>query len=101
VRRSPSFLIHVPEGFYALAWPDNHGAEGYKHCHVAYDAPTSRFGCSNGARWALDGSVLAEPAPGYQPDPLEALVVRISLDNHLLVSPNIFMPDARVDLLLT
>jgi hypothetical protein len=38
---------------------------------VAYDAVTSRFGCPNGARWALDGSVLAEPAPGYQPDPLE------------------------------
>lgn len=96
----PFYLVHVRDGFYALAWPDDQ-AGGYKHCDVRYVADKGWFACPNGARWALDGSVIAKPGPGYQPDRLEVLLVRISLDGDVMVSPNVLMQDAALDLRLT
>jgi hypothetical protein len=97
---NPFYLVHVPEGFYALAWPDKlQGA--YKHCDVTYDPPAREFSCPSGARWALDGSVIEKPGPTFPDDPLGVLLVRISLDDHVLVSPNVFMADTKQDLLVT
>jgi len=37
--------------------------------------------------------MVTNPDPStFQDDPLDILLVRISLDGHLLVSPNTFMP---------
>ena len=96
----PFYLVHVQDGFYALAWPDDLGG-GYKHCDVTYDSGTNEFSCSNGARWALDGSVVTKPEGSLQDDPLEALVVRVSLDGHILVSPTTFAPNISLDLQVT
>jgi hypothetical protein len=96
----PFYLVHVPEGFYALAWPDDLQG-GYKHCDVAYDAAAREFSCPSGARWALDGSVIEKPGPAFPDDPLSVLLVRISLDGHVLVSPNVFMSDTKPDLRVT
>ena len=86
------YLVHTDLGFYALAWP-NDFAHGYKDCAVTYDASAQEFTCPNGAVWALDGSMVTNPDPStFQDDPLDILLVRISLDGHLLVSPNTFMP---------
>jgi len=42
--------------------------------------------------WALDGSVVTNPDPSrFQDDTLAVLLVRISLDGHVLVSPNSYM----------
>jgi hypothetical protein len=98
--RLPFYLVHVPDGFYALAWPDNLQG-GYKHCDVAYDPAAREFSCPNGARWALDGSVIEKPRPDFPDDPLSVLVVRISLDDHVLVSTNVFMSDTKLDLQVT
>jgi hypothetical protein len=99
-RPFPFYLVHVPPGFYALAWPDDRGG-GYKDCAVTYDPDRGEFSCPNGARWSLDGSVIAKPAPHWADDPLEVLVVRFSSDGHVLVSPNVFMGDTSTDLQLT
>jgi hypothetical protein len=96
----PFYLVHVPEGFYALAWPDDLQG-GYKHCDVTYDPAAREFSCPSGARWALDGSVIEKPGPTFPDDPLEVLLVRISLDDHMLVSPNVFMRDTKLDLSVT
>jgi hypothetical protein len=98
--RLPFYLVHVPDGFYALAWPDDFQG-GYKHCDVAYEAAAREFSCPNGARWALDGSVIEKPGPAFPDDPLSVLVVRISLDDHVLVSTNVFMSDTTLDLRVT
>jgi hypothetical protein len=94
---NPFYLVHVPEGFYALAWPDNLQG-GYKHCDVTYDPAAREFSCPSGARWALDGSVIEKPGPTFPDDPLGVLLVRVSLDDHVLVSPNVFMSDTKLDL---
>jgi hypothetical protein len=99
-RPFPLYVVHVPEGFYALAWLD-HLRGGYKDCDVTYDPAAREFSCPNGARWDLDGSVIAKPGPGFPDDPLEVLLVRISLDGQVLVSPNVFMPDTSLDLQMT
>jgi hypothetical protein len=96
----PFYLVHVPEGFYALAWPDDL-RDGYKDCDVSYHPETREFSCPTGARWSLDGSVIAKPGPRYQEDRLAVLMVRISLDGHVLVSPNVFMTSTQSDLELT
>ena len=96
----PFYLVHVPKGFYALAWPDDLQG-GYKQCDVAYDAAAREFSCPSGARWALDGSVIEKPGLAFPNDPLSILVVRISLDGHVLVSTNVFMSDTKVDLRVT
>lgn len=94
------YLVHVPEGFYALAWPANL-VGGYQNCEVTYDPVARGFACPNGASWALDGSVVAKPDPGVPDDPLSVLLVRISLDGHVLVSPNVFQSDPELDLRMT
>lgn len=96
----PFYLVRVPRGFYALAWPDD-VAGGYKDCAVTYEPTAQVFSCPNGAMWALDGSVIRKPQPDRPDDPLSVLLVRISLDGHVLVSPNIFMSDATTDLRVT
>lgn len=96
----PFYLVHVPEGFYALAWP-NDLQGGYKHCDVTYAPGAREFSCPSGARWALDGSVIEKPRPTFPDDPLGVLLVRISLDEHVLVSPNVFMSDMKLDLSVT
>jgi hypothetical protein len=96
----PFYLVHIPEGFYALAWPADR-VGGYQDCEVTHDPAAQEFSCTNGARWALDGSVIAKPEPGLPEDPLRVLLVRISLDDHLLVSPNVFMSDTELDLRMT
>jgi hypothetical protein len=94
----PFYLVHVPGGFYALAWPgDRYG----KDCAVAFDSASREFTCPNGARWALDGSVISKPEPGLPEDPLSVLLVRISLDGNLLVSPTVFSSDTELDLQMT
>jgi hypothetical protein len=96
----PFYLVHVPGGFYALAWrADLEG--GYKDCEVTFDPEANEFTCPNGARWALDGSVKAKPTASSPHDPLDVLLVRISLDGHVLVSPSVSMHDTQVDLQLT
>lgn len=96
----PFYLVHVPEGFYALAWPDDL-VGGYKHCDLTYDPATREFSCPNGARWALDGSVIEKPGPTFPDDPLSVPLVRISLDDHVLVSPNVSMTDTKLNLRVT
>jgi hypothetical protein len=96
----PFYLVHVSEGFYALAWPDDL-VGGYKHCDLTYDPATREFSCPNGARWALDGSVIEKPGPTFPDDPLSVPLLRISLDDHVLVSPNVSMIDTKVDLSVT
>ena len=96
----PFYLVHVPEGFYALAWPDDLQG-GYKDCDVTYDPADREFSCPNGARWALDGSVIEKAGPTFPNDPLGVLLVRISLDDHVLISPNMFMSDIKLDLSVT
>jgi hypothetical protein len=96
----PFYLVRVPEGFYALAWPADL-VGGYQDCDVTYDSASREFSCPNGARWALDGSVIAKPDPELPGDPLRVLLVRISLDGHVLVSPNVFMSETELDLKLT
>ena len=100
-RPFPFYLVRTTAGFYALAWPDDLSG-GYKDCPVAFDAATREFSCPNGAVWALDGSVVRNPDPSVHPDdPLAVLLVRVSVDGHVLVSPNVFMGDTSVDLKLT
>lgn len=95
----PFHLVHVPEGFYALANVKPGGnAQG---CDVTHDPATNEFSCPNGARWALDGSVIGKPAPGLPTHPLQVALVRISLDGLVLVSPNVFVADTRLDLEVT
>jgi hypothetical protein len=96
----PFYLVHAPEGFYALAWPDDL-VGGYKHCDLTYDPATREFSCPNGARWALDGSVIEKPGPTFPDDALSVPLVRISLDGHVLVSPNVSMTDTKLDLRVT
>jgi RNA polymerase sigma-70 factor (ECF subfamily) len=96
----PFHLVHVPEGFYALAWRgDLEG--GYKACDVTFDSAAREFACPNGARWAQEGSVIARPTASAPDDPLDVLLVRISFDGHVLVSPSVSMRDTQVDLELT
>jgi hypothetical protein len=96
----PFYLVHVEDGFFALAWP-NDQSNGYKDCDVRYEADRRAFSCPNGARWDLRGNVLEKPGPGFPNDPLSVLLVRISLDGHVLVSPNLFGSDTKQDLELT
>ena len=96
----PFYLVHVPDGFYALTWPDDLEG-GYKHCDVTYEPAAREFSCPSGARWALDGSVIEKPGPTFPDDNLEVMLVRISLDDHVLVSPNWFMSDTKLDLRVT
>jgi hypothetical protein len=88
------YLVHVTGGFFAISW--NH-----ERCKVTYDAAANQFSCPIGARWALDGSVVAKPRQKFPDDPLKVMIARISLDGHVLVSPNIFMDDTKLDLRLT
>jgi hypothetical protein len=99
-RPFPFYLVHAGEGFYALAWPGDL-VHGYKDCDVTYDDSVGQFWCSNGARWALDGSVLAKPGAKYRDDRLSVLGVRISLDGQVLVSPDLFLSGIADDLRLT
>jgi hypothetical protein len=95
------YLVRVEEGFYALAWPDDL-VGGYKDCDVRYDPANDGFACGGSeARWNLNGSVSRKPGPEYPEDPLAVLLVRISLDGHVLVSPNVSMSDPATDLSLT
>ncbi|MDP9258381.1 MAG: hypothetical protein M3Q31_17790 [Actinomycetota bacterium] len=96
----PFYLVHVPRGYYALSWQQDLKG-GYQGCDVTYDVAAQYFSCPNGARWALDGTVVAKPGPKFPDDPLQVLIVRISLDGHVLVSPNVFMHDTKLDLRLT
>lgn len=51
---------------------------------------------------ALHGTaVIAKPNPSYPADRLEVLIVRISLDGYVMVSPNVFTGDTTTDLRLT
>jgi hypothetical protein len=96
----PFFLVRVPEGFYALAWPGDL-VGGYPECDVTYDSAAGEFSCPNGARWALDGSVIAMPDPDLRDVSLRVLLVRISLDGHVLVSPDASTSDTELDLKVT
>jgi hypothetical protein len=89
----------VPAGFYALADVKPEGNS--QGCDVTHDPADNEFSCPNGARWALDGSVIGKPAPGLPAHPLQVALVRISLDGHVLVSPNVFIADTRLDLEVT
>jgi hypothetical protein len=96
----PFYLVRVPRGFYALAWPDDL-QDGYKHCDVSYDSDSKQFSCPSGARWSLDGSVIDKPAPGLPGDPLSVLLVRVSVDDHVLVTPTVTMSSPRWNLEVT
>jgi len=85
--RIPFYLVHVPQGFYAVLWPRGNNPGSYMHCDVTFDPAPHEFTCPNGARWALDGSVIATPSPSDYPQPLSIALVRISQDGHVLVSP--------------
>ena len=99
-RRIPFYLVHVDEGFYALSWEKDQ-VGGFTDCDVRYDEQRHEFGCPSGARWDIEGKVLEKPGPGFPNDPLAVLLVRISLDGHVLVSTNIGMSDPSQDLKLT
>jgi hypothetical protein len=94
------YLVHVDAGFYALAFQP-HLEHGYKDCEVTFEPASREFSCPNGALWALDGSVIERPPSSQVDDPLDVLLVRISLDDHVLVSPNLFGRDIARDLELT
>jgi hypothetical protein len=97
----PFYLVHVPQGFYAVSWPRGDNPGSYMHCDVTFDPAAREFTCPNGARWALDGSVVAKPTPSDYPQPLSIDLVRISQDGHVLVSPFAEMPDTSLDLRMT
>lgn len=99
-RPFPFYLVHVPEGFYALSAVEQLEG-GYQKCDVSFDPVSREFSCPNGARWAVDGSVTEKPGPEFPDDPLQVLLVRISLDGHVLVSPNVSMSDTKLDFELT
>jgi hypothetical protein len=85
------YLVRTEKGFYAVSWP-NDFTNDYTNCDVTFDEAMRRFTCPNGAVWALDGSVITNPDPSrYRDDALAVLLVRISLDGHVLVSPNTYM----------
>jgi hypothetical protein len=97
---APFYLVHVPEGFFALSW--EHDLQGgYKDCDVRYEPASREFSCANGARWDLSGSVIAKPKPKLPDDRLGVKMVRISLDDHVLVSPNVTMSTTSLDLKIT
>lgn len=96
----PFYLVRVRDGFFALAWPGNL-VGGYQDCDVRYDPAAQEFACPNGARWALDGSVIDRPDPTMPKDRLSVLLVRLSLDGHVLVSPTTFTDSIEHDLRLT
>ena len=99
--RDPRFyLVHTRDGFYALSWEDDLQG-GYKDCDVSYEPASREFSCSNGARWDLDGSVIAKPEAGLPDDPLGVKLVRISLDDRVLVGLNVTMSSTSLDLQLT
>jgi hypothetical protein len=95
----PFHLVHVPAGFYALADVKPEGNS--QGCDVTYELADHEFSCPNGARWALDGSVIGKPGPGPPAHALQVALVRMSLDGQLLVSPNVFIADTRLDLEVT
>jgi hypothetical protein len=97
----PFYLVHVPEGFYALTWAQEAADGKFGDCGVTYDPATLEFSCPGGGRWSVDGKVITKPAPGYPDQPSNVLLVRLSSDGHVLVTPNTFMSDPRVDLGLT
>jgi hypothetical protein len=85
------YLVRTEKGFYALSWPNDHTYD-YTNCDVTFDEATHRFTCPNGAVWAPDGSVVTNPDPSkYPDDALAVLLARLSLDGHVLVSPNTYM----------
>jgi hypothetical protein len=97
----PFYLVHVRDGFFALSWEEQQTG-GYTNCDVRYDSSTREFVCKeNGARWSLMGTVLQKPGPGFPDDPLAVLLVRISVDGHVLVSPDVSMSDPERDFELT
>src|SRR5205085_3764426 len=75
---------------------------GYTSCDVRYDRAHRGFFCpDNGARWTLLGSVLRKPGPSSPNDRLSIALVRISLDGHVLVSPDLLGSDPERDFELT
>ena len=85
------YLVRTEKGFYALSWP-NDSTNDYTSCDVTFDEATRQFTCPNGAAWAIDGSVVTNPDPSrFHDDALAVLLVRLSLDGHVLVSPNMYM----------
>jgi hypothetical protein len=95
------YLVRTSEGFYALSWPNNLSG-GYKgDCGVTFDPAGRQFICPNGARWAIDGSVVAKPDPSAPEDRLSVPFVRASLDGYVMVTPNASGYDTSVDLAAT
>ncbi|MDP9342699.1 MAG: hypothetical protein M3Q23_11545 [Actinomycetota bacterium] len=93
----PFYLVHAPQGFYAVA-ADHQGCST-----VIYDANAQQFACPGGPRWSLDGTLVSNPDParfGYLGH-LDILMVRISLDGHVLASNEAFVPNVNADLQLT
>lgn len=85
------YLVRTEKGFYALSWPNDY-TNDYTNCEVTFDDATHQFTCPNGAVWAIDGSVVTNPDPSrFHDDALAVLLVRLSLDGHVLVSPNSYM----------
>ena len=82
------YLVRTAKGFYALSWPNDY-TNDYTNCDVTFDEATHQFTCPNGAVWAIDGSVVTNPdSSRFHDDALAVLLVRLSLDGHVLVSPN-------------
>jgi hypothetical protein len=98
----PFYLVHTDRGIYALAWRSDF-VGGYKDCDLRFDAKARQFFCrQKGARWDLQGGLVRNPDPARHPvDRLPVLLVRISLDGHVLVSSDVFMSEIRTDLDVT
>ncbi len=96
---SPFYLVRVPQGLYALTLPND---SAFTDCNLQYDPQKTDFYCvSGGEVWGLTGAVVSKPSPLYPDDPLAVLLVRISLDGHVLVSPEVYGSSTNTDIDVT
>jgi hypothetical protein len=91
VQGQPFYLVHAPDGFYAVGWTWQSLTGGYKsHCDLRLDRVHKQFFCTNmAARWDRVGRVLAKPPGATRGDPLNVAVVKIAWDGHVLLFPGV------------
>jgi hypothetical protein len=87
VWRVPFFVVHAPNGIYALGFGRSDQQNGYRDCPVVFDPNAFEFTCPDiGARWDRLGNVVTNPDPSrYMDDPLQVPLLVIAHDNRVLV----------------
>lgn len=84
----PSYLVHAPGGWYAVAWKWPPHTGYVSRCRVRFDSTRKQFFCTNiRARWDRVGRVIVKPRSAPEGDPLDLNEVALSWDGHVLVDP--------------